>query len=61
MQSYTDKKIIKTIFDDIINNGKFPNFSSPEMKCDKCMFYGVACLPSHEYVGCFSGWKREVN
>lgn len=59
MISNTDKKIIKMIYENIVHNGEFPKFGSPEIKCDKCMFYGVACLPLPDYVGCYYGWKRE--
>ena len=57
--SNTEKKIIYVIYENIINNGEFPNFGSPEIKCNKCMFYGIACHPSSDYVGCYHGWKRE--
>ena len=53
-----DKKMIKLLFENA-RNGKFPEFGSPETSCDKCMFCGVACETSPEYVGCFGGWKRE--
>ena len=59
MISNSEKKIIKAIYDDIVTRYEFPKFGSPEIHCDKCMFYGIACHPSHEYVGCFHGWKRE--
>jgi len=54
----TENQIVKKIFCDM-ENGVFPNFGSPETKCDKCMFYGIACCPAPEYVGCLGGWKRE--
>lgn len=57
----TDKKIIETIFEDIITKGEFPKFGSPTMKCNECMFYGIACYPSSDCVGCFGGWKREAD
>lgn len=56
----SDKKIIRLIFEKM-KQGDFPNFGSPETKCDKCMFYGIACFPSSEYVGCLGGWKREAD
>lgn len=59
MRSNAETKIIKTIYKNIMNKGEFPKFGSPEIKCNKCMFYGTACLPSPDCVGCFHGWKRE--
>lgn len=59
MISNADKEMIKLIYKNIIDKGEFPKFGSPEMKCSKCMFYGIACQPSSEYVGCHHGWKRE--
>ena len=59
--SYIDNKIIKLIHKNIIENGEFPKFGSPETKCNKCMFYNTACFPRPEYVGCYSGWKKEIN
>ncbi len=53
-----DEKIVKNIFENI-QKGIYPKFGSPEIKCSKCMFFGVICLPSTEYVGCYGGWKRE--
>lgn len=58
MITETDKKMIKLLFENT-KNGDFPKFGSPETKCSKCMFYGIACFPSSEYVGCLGGWKRE--
>ena len=60
MINETDKTMIKLIFEDM-KNGKFPEFGSPECRCDKCMFAGITCETSSEYVGCFGGWKREVD
>lgn len=55
-----EEKIIRDIFMKIITQGEFPKFGSPEVRCDKCMFYGVACIPSGKNaVGCFHGWKKE--
>lgn len=52
-----EKKIMQEIFADI-KKGKFPDFGSPETKCEKCMFYKTVCFQSAEYVGCLGGWKR---
>lgn len=57
--NYIDKKMTIQIYEDILRGRGFPKFGSPETKCNRCMFYEVACFPSSEYVGCFSGWKRE--
>lgn len=54
-----DKKMIKIIYENIMEKCEFPKFGSPETKCDKCMFYGVACQPLPKYIGCYHGWKRE--
>ena len=54
-----DKMMIIKIYDNIVNKCEFPKFGSPETRCDKCMFHGIACLPLQGYVGCFHGWKRE--
>lgn len=55
-----EKEIIKMVYENIMNKGEYPNFGSPEIHCDKCMFYRVACRPySDIVVGCFLGWKRE--
>ena len=54
-----NKTILKAVFENM-KQGIFPNFGSPEIKCNKCMFYGVVCVPNPEYVGCLGGWKREV-
>ena len=59
MTNNTDKQMIKIIYKNITEKCEFPKFGSPEINCDKCMFYGVACQPLPEYVGCFHGWKRE--
>lgn len=54
----TENKImLKAIFEDM-KKGNFPNFGSPETKCNKCIFYGIVCDPGAEYVGCLGGWKR---
>lgn len=60
MVSETDKKMIKLLFDNAMLKGEYPNFGFPETRCDKCMFAGIACETSPEYVGCLGGWKREV-
>lgn len=54
-----DKIMINKLYKDIMDKCEFPKFGSPETHCSKCMFYGVACQPLPEYVGCFHGWKRE--
>lgn len=56
-----EKKIINDIFRKIITNGEFPNFGSPEVRCDKCMFNKIVCPSSNKpnVVGCFHGWKKE--
>lgn len=59
MISNVEKKIIQTVYENIITKYEFPNFGSPEIKCSKCMFYGVACFPASDCVGCYHGWKRE--
>ena len=59
MMGNTEKEIIKVLYEKIMNEGKFPKFGSPEIKCDKCMFYKIACFPSSEFVGCYHGWKQE--
>ena len=55
-----EKKIVNDIFIDIVTKGKYPEFGSPECKCDKCMFNKVVCPSSNkpDVVGCFHGWKR---
>ena len=58
MKSNAETKIIKTIYKNITDKGEFPKFGSPEMECNKCMFYGIVCQPLPEYVGCYHGWKR---
>ena len=60
MKRITDDKIIKAIYENIRNNAEFPTFGSPETKCNKCMFCGVACQPLPEWAGCFAGWKYET-
>ena len=54
-----NKTILKVIFEDM-KRGSFPKFGSPETRCNKCMFYGLVCIPPPEYVGCLGGWKRGV-
>lgn len=55
-----EKKIINDAFMNVITKGQYPEYGSPETKCNKCMFYKVSCQPSNEnVVGCFHGWKRE--
>lgn len=58
---YFEENIIKNTFMDIVTKGEYPNFGSPECKCNKCMFHKVACNLSDkkDVVGCFHGWKRE--
>lgn len=59
MNNVIEEKLIKNAFMNVITKGEYPNFGSPECKCDKCMFYKVACNPKDEnIVGCFHGWKR---
>lgn len=53
-----DERIVRNIFNDM-QKGIWPKFGSPETRCDKCMFFGIICLPSPEYVGCYCGWKKE--
>lgn len=59
MISNIDKKMINIIYENIVKKGEFPKMGSPETRCEKCMFYGIACIPLPEYVGCYHGWKRE--
>jgi len=60
MMSIIEEKIIKDAYMNILTNGEYPQFGSPEVRCDKCMFYKVVCYPSNEtVVGCFHGWRRE--
>ncbi len=59
MNNVIEEKLIKNAFIGVITKGEYPNFGSPECKCDKCMFYKVACVPPSGYVGCLGGWKRE--
>ena len=55
-----EEKIINDAFMKVITKGEYPEFGSPEVRCNKCMFYKVACKPSGKnVVGCFHGWKRE--
>lgn len=56
-----EEKIINDTFRKIITNGEFPNFGSPEVRCDKCMFNKIVCLSFNKpnVVGCFHGWKKE--
>lgn len=54
-----EERIIKSIFADI-QKGEYPKFGSPEIKCSKCMFCGIACFPDiTKYAGCYGGWKKE--
>lgn len=53
-----DDKIVRHIFEEM-ENGTYPKFGSPEVECDKCMFFGVVCPPREDCVGCFGGWKYE--
>lgn len=59
MISNIDKQMIKLMYKNIIENYEFPKFGSPETKCEKCMFFKVACIPPPQYVGCLGGWKME--
>ena len=61
MMNSIDKKMIEMTFENIMTKGEFPKFGSPETECNKCMFYRIACCPPSYCVGCFSGWKREVD
>ena len=54
-----EEKIIVDAFMDIVIKGEYPKFGSPEVHCNKCMFYGIACNPSDNIVGCFHGWKKK--
>ena len=55
-----EEKIINDVFMKVITKGEYPEFGSPECRCNKCMFYGIACNPSDKnVVGCFHGWTRE--
>lgn len=59
MNNVIEEKLIKNAFMNVITKGEYPNFGSPECKCDKCMFYKVACEPKDKnVVGCFHGWKK---
>ena len=53
-----EEKIIRDIFENM-KNEIFPEFGSPETRCNKCMFYEVVCPPRYDRVGCYGGWKRE--
>ena len=59
INSTAEIAIIKAFYERIMNKGEFPKFGSPETRCDKCMFFKIACFPSSNCVGCFHGWKRE--
>lgn len=50
--------MIKMVFEEL-KNGNFPKFGSPETKCEKCMFSGIACFPGIGVAGCLGGWKKE--
>ena len=56
-----EETIINNLFKNIVTKGQYPEFGSPECKCNKCMFYKVACPSSHKQnvAGCFHGWKRD--
>ena len=51
-----DEIILRNIFENV-KIGIYPNTGVPETRCSECMFYGVTCLPSPEYAGCYGGWK----
>lgn len=51
-----EESIIRGVFEDI-QKGIYPKFGSPEIRCSKCMFYKVICLPNPDYCGCYAGWK----
>lgn len=53
------KEIIKMLYKDIIEKSIYPRVGSPECKCDKCMFFEIACNPSSLTAGCFYGWKMD--
>ena len=53
-----EEKIIKEIYTNIMTKGEYPEFGSPEVYCNKCMFHNIACFPSKDAVGCFHGWKK---
>ena len=57
-----EKTIINHLYKNIVTKGEYPEFGFPECRCNKCMFYGVACVPTgKDVVGCFHGWKREID
>ena len=58
-----EEKIIADTFMNIIKNGKFPEFGSPDCRCDKCMFNKIICPSSNkpDVAGCFHGWKMETD
>lgn len=51
-----DEIILRNMFEDMLK-GNFPKIGTPTTRCNECSFYGVACMPSSEYCGCYSGWK----
>ena len=57
MMGNTEKKMIEVIYENIMTKAEFPKFGSPEIHCNKCMFCGITCHPSADYVGCLHGWK----
>lgn len=60
MIGFIEEAIIRNAFMNMITKGEYPDFGSPECRCNKCMFYKVMCNPKDEnVVGCFHGWKRE--
>lgn len=60
MMNIIEDAIIVNAFNNIITKGKYPEFGSPEVHCDKCMFHKVTCFPTNKNaVGCFHGWKKE--
>ena len=50
-----DEIILRNIFENV-KIGIYPNTSTPTTRCSECTFYGVTCLPSPEYSGCYGGW-----
>ena len=56
-----EEKIIIDAFMNIVTKGEFPEFGSPEVRCNKCMFNKIICPSSNkpDVVGCFHGWKKQ--
>ena len=56
-----EEKIINDAFMNIVTKGEFPEFGSPEVRCNKCMFNKIICPSSNkpDVVGCFHGWKKQ--